>query len=160
MFLYLWQNNEQCIPLISYFVKPIYNPKHNFHLKLQEIKRRPNQAIRWTYTAASLTSEHSGFRYSPHHYILANCCSCGCKYIGRTVRNLSTHVGEYILYGWGRKALASPRVSKLSTYTRKSTELIPARYSKWSSEPEAHKRLRLVKLSLLTGLPIFVCKSN
>ena len=71
-------------------------------------KRRLNLAIRRTYPAASLIYiEKTTPLPVPSHKdsistlatslcVYQFCCSCGCKYIGRTVRNLSTRIGEQI----------------------------------------------------------------
>ena len=72
------------------------------------IKRRINLAIRRTYAATSLTyiekttpppvpPRKAAFLHSPYHCVYQYCRSCGCKYIGRTVRNLSTRIGEHNL---------------------------------------------------------------
>ena len=72
------------------------------------IKRRLNLAIRRTYPAASLTyiEKTTPLPVPPRKDRVSTlatslcvyqfCCSCGCKYIGRTVRNLSTRIGEHI----------------------------------------------------------------
>ena len=81
-----------------------------------------NLAIRRTYPGASLTyiEKTTSLPVPPRKDSVSTlatslcvyqfCCSCRCKYIGRTVRNLSTCIGKHILHGWGPRVLAFRKV--------------------------------------------------
>ena len=137
------------------------------------IKRRLNLAIRRTYPAASLSyiekttplpvpsRKDSVSTLTTSLCVYQFCCSCGCKYIGRTVRNLFTRIGEHIS-SWLRSEGTSIPKNCLTKHLHPTGHRVDSEKAfRWSIELETNKRLHLLKLSLFTkGFPIFVRRSK